>query len=90
MSLYTNLLTSFKSEYMLMVPLSIVLQSCLGSIAALYVLMAKGDYLLLQLTLCVAVTMMYNASILAQLKLGIVFKFLILSLCVNMVLLVTA
>lgn len=90
MNVYNNLLSSFKSEYMLMIPLSIVLQSCLGSIAALYILMAKGDYLLLQLALCIAVTMMYNAAILAQLKSGIVFKMLIISLLVNVSLLLTA
>lgn len=90
MNVYNNLLSSFQSSYMLMIPLSIILQSCLGSIAALYVVMAKGPYLLLQLALCIAVTMVYNASILAQLKSNIVFKFLILSLFVNILILVTA
>lgn len=90
MNVYNNLLSSFQSSYLLMVPLSIVVQSCLGSIAALYILIAKGPYLLTQLAVCIAVTMMYNASILAQLKSTIVFKFLVLSLFVNILLLVTA
>ncbi len=90
MNVYNNLLSSFQSSYMLMIPLSIVLQSCLGSIAALYILMGKSPYLLPQLALCIAVTMMYNASVLAQLRSSIVFRFLILSILVNILLLITA
>jgi len=90
MKVYNNLLNSFQSSYMLMIPLTIVFQSCLGSIATLAILMSKGRFFLLQLALCIAVTMMYNASILAQLKSKIVFKFLILSVLTNIILLMTA
>lgn len=90
MKIYNNLLDDFQSSYMMMIPLSIVLQSCLGSIATLYILMNKGNLMLFQLGLCIAVTMMYNASILAQLKPKLVFNLLILSLLSNILLIVTA
>lgn len=73
-----------------MIPLSIVFQSCFGSVAALYILMNKGSFMLLQLALCITVTMLYNAAILAQLKPNLVFRLLILSLVLNLLLLVTA
>lgn len=89
MNIYNNLLSDFQKSYMLMIPLSIVLQSCLGSIAALYILKEQGSFMLLQLAICIAVTMIFNASILAQLKTHIVFRLLVLSLFSNMVLLIT-
>lgn len=90
MKVYNNLLSNFQSLYMLMIPLSILFQSCLGSIAALFILMNKGSYFLIQLALCIVVTMIYNASILAQLKSEIVFKFLLISLGVNILLILIA
>lgn len=89
MKIYNNLLRDFQASYMMMIPLSIILQSCLGSIATLYIIMNKGPMMLLQLGICIAVTMMYNASILAQLKSKLVFNLLILSLASNMLLIVT-
>jgi len=90
MKVYNNLLQSFQSAYMMMIPLSIIFQSCLGSIATFYILMNKGPVFIFQLAACIVVTMMYNASILAQMKTEIVFKLLLLSLIVNSLLLVTA
>lgn len=90
MNIYKNLLSDFQKSYMLMIPLSIVLQSCLGSIAALYIVKEKGPFMLLQLAICIAVTMIFNASILAQLKTHIVFRLLVLSLFSNILLLITA
>lgn len=90
MKIYNNLLRDFQSSYMMMIPLSIVFQSCLGSIATLYIIMNKGPMMLLQLGICIAVTMMYNASILAQLKSKSVFNLLILSILSNILLIITA
>lgn len=90
MKIYNNLLRDFQSSYMMMIPLSIVFQSCLGSIATLYIIMNKGPMMLLQLGICIAVTMMYNASILAQLKSKSVFNLLILSVLSNILLIITA
>ncbi len=88
MSLYNKAFMDFKKNYMLYVPLSIILQSCIGSIAAMYILMSSttNSFPFFQLTLCVIVTMLYNASILAQINYKIVFNTLILSLLVNILL----
>jgi hypothetical protein len=89
MHIYNNLLSSFKSSYMLMMPLSIILQSCLGSIATLYIVMNKGPFMILKLAIVITLTMIYNASILAQLKKDIVFKLLIISVLISILILVT-
>ncbi len=90
MKVYNNLLQDFQSSYMMMIPLTIIFQSCLGSIATLYILMNKGPMMLLQLGICIAVTMMYNASVLAQLNKKVVFNLLILSVLSNVLLWITA
>ena len=76
--------------YMAYIPLGIILQSCIGSVAALYILV-NNDFQLhsyLQLTLCVIVTMLFNAAVLAQLRYKIAFNLLLLSLIVNCMLIV--
>ena len=72
-----------------MMPLSIILQSCLGSIATLYIVMNKGPFMILKLAIVITLTMIYNASILAQLKKDIVFKLLIISVLISILILVT-
>ncbi len=87
MNVFNSLSRSFTSSYMMMIPLSIIFQSCLGSIAVLFILKTGGSFLLLQLGICIGVTMVYNASVLAQLKTSWVFKLLFLSIVVNLILL---
>lgn len=89
MNIYNNLLENFKSTYMMMIPLTVILQSCIGSIVALYAMKANSPYFILQMGLCIVVTMIYNASILAQMKPYIVFNLLIVSLVTNISLLFT-
>lgn len=85
MSIYNKYFIDFKKHYILYIPLSIIFQSCIGSIAAMYVLMNNNsNFYLFELSLCVMVTMSYNAAIMAQLKYKWVFNFLIVSLIVNM------
>ena len=89
MNLYTKYLFDFKKHYILYIPLSIILQSCVGSIAAMYVLMNhNSSFYMFELSLCVIVTMSYNASIMAQFKHKWVFNLLILTLIVNIGLIV--
>lgn len=90
MKIYNNILRDFQSSYMMMIPLSIIVQSCLGSAATLYISVNKGPMMLFQLGLCITVTMLYNAAILAQLKTKLIFNLLILSLLINTLLIVTA
>ena len=85
MNIYNKYLADYKSLYMAYIPLSIISQSCIGSVAAMYILV-NNDFQLhsyLQLTLCVIVTMLFNAAVLAQLKYKMSFNLLLLSLIVN-------
>jgi hypothetical protein len=85
MTLYIRYYEEFQDKYMMYIPLTIILQSCIGSIAAMYILMTGLDSVssMVQLFLCVVLCMFYNAAILAQLKGKVVFNMLILSLLFN-------
>lgn len=82
MTLYTEYYNEFKNKYTMYIPLTIILQSCLGGIAAMYILMNGLDTMsgLIQLFFCVILTSFYNAAILAQLKEKWVFNMLLISL----------
>lgn len=88
MNFYNKSLKDFNQDYILYIPLSIIFQSCVGSIAAMYILINSkvSEFYLLELSLCVVVTMAYNAAIMAQLKHKLIFNLLILSLVVNVIL----
>ncbi|WP_046755517.1 hypothetical protein [Kordia jejudonensis] len=90
MTLYTEYYNEFKSKYTMYIPLTIILQSCIGGIAAMYILMNGLDTIsgLVQLFLCVIFTSFYNAAILAQLREKWVFNMLILSLLLNVMFIV--
>lgn len=85
MTLYTQYYNEFKDKYTMYIPLTIILQSCIGGIAAMYILMNGLDTVsgLVQLFLCVILTSFYNAAILAQLREKWVFNMLIISLLFN-------
>lgn len=87
--MYSKLLKDFTEMYMAYIPLMIILSSCLGSIAAMYILMQdRSVSQIFQLVLCVLVSMIFNASILAQMKPKIVFNLLITSLITNTLLVI--
>lgn len=89
MNLYSKYLDDFKKNYILYIPLSIILQSCIGSIAAMYILMnSEPEFHFWELTFCVIVSMGYNAVIFAQLKEKWIFNFLILTFVVNVPLII--
>ena len=77
----------FEYDYYMYVPLTIILNSCIGSIAAMTIL-AQGTSLLtgIELTLCVSLCMGYNAVLLAGSNKKIAFWLLGVSLIVNMLL----
>ncbi|MCG2418940.1 hypothetical protein K8089_07885 [Aequorivita sp. F47161] len=77
----------FEHDYYMYVPLSIILNSCIGSIAAMAIL-AQGTSLIsgIELTLCVALCMGYNAALLAGSNRKFAFWLLIVSLVVNLLL----
>ncbi len=89
MTMYTYLLSEFKSTYYTMIPLSIILQSCIGSIAAMYILVDHTrSTAMLELIICVVTCMFYNAAVLAQLRVKWVFNLLLLSIVINVLLII--
>lgn len=89
MTLYQKGLQDFKDNFTLYIPLSIILQSCLGSIAAMFILMnSKPDFHLFELTLCVSFAMAYNGIIYAQMKTKWVYNLLITTMMVHIVLII--
>ncbi|MCX7548584.1 hypothetical protein OS188_11545 [Xanthomarina sp. F1114] len=80
----------FKENYILYIPLTIILQSCLGSVAAMLILMnsTSGTFHFFELTLCVVFAMGYNAVVYAQLKNKVIFNILIATLLVHISLII--
>lgn len=89
MTIYQKGLSDFKQNYILYIPLTIILQSCIGSIAAMLILMnSKPDFHILELSLCVTFAMAYNGIIYAQMKTQWVFNLLIATLLVHVTLII--
>lgn len=84
MTFYQKQLSEFTRDYYASTTTGILVSSCIGSIAAMLILMnGHGLVDMIQLGLIVVVCMWYNASVLAQLKSKFVFNSLILSLLVS-------
>jgi len=84
MSFYQKQLLDFERDYFAGATTGILVSSCMGSIAAMLILMTgHGVMEMIQLGLVVVVCMWYNASVLAQLKAKFVFHSLIVSLLVS-------
>lgn len=84
MKFYQQQLSEFTEDYFAGATTGVLVSSCLGSIAAMLILMkGHGVVDMVQLGLIVMVCMWYNASVLAQLKVKFVFNSLILSLLVS-------
>ncbi|MDT0685140.1 hypothetical protein [Autumnicola psychrophila] len=87
MKLYQNLLADFEETYYAYMSAGIIVSSCLGSIAAMMILM-QGHALInmIELFFVVVVAMGYNAAVLAQLKPKFVLNSFILSIVVSTIL----
>ena len=84
MSFYQKQLSEFTRDFYAGASTGIIVSSCLGSIAAMLILMnGHGLADMIQLGLVVVVCMWFNASVLAQLKSKFVFNSLIVSLLVS-------
>ena len=90
MNILNHYRDDFRKNYILYIPLSIILQSCLGSIATMFILMnsTRGTFHFFELTLCVVFAMGYNAVIYAQLKNKTIFNILIATLLVHVSLII--
>jgi len=82
--MYSRLLKDFKEIYLVYVLLMIFLSSYLGSVATMYILMQERSFMqVIQLTVCIVLSMLFNASILAQMKAKVIFNLLIANLIIN-------
>ncbi|MBC9798304.1 hypothetical protein [Sinomicrobium weinanense] len=85
MQLYQTLFLKFREMYYASITIGIIASSCIGSIAAMLILMnGYGIWQMLQLFLVVAVAMAYNATVLAQLRPKFIFNALLISLSTSM------
>ncbi len=88
--IYSSLFQEYRKRYMGYAAIAIIAQSCLGSAAAMVLLMG-GTAMILKMILLFLVTvfcMAYNGAILAQLKPISSFNLLILSLGFNVLIIV--
>lgn len=84
MTFYQKQLSDFTKDFYAGMSTGIIVSSCLGSIAAMLILMnGHGVTDMIQLGVIVVVAMNYNASVLAQLKPKYVFNSLILSILMS-------
>ncbi len=78
----------FAGSYFQLIPLTIIIQACIGSMAVYFLLQGIPTvWDMIQLLLCVAATTMYLGAILAQVHVKKVFNLFILGLVVNIILL---
>lgn len=84
MTVYNKGFEDFKEHLTLYVPLSIIFQSCLGSVAAMVILMnSHPTFRFLDLTLVVIFAMAYNGSLYAQMKPKLIFNLFIATVLVH-------
>lgn len=89
MKIYQKLFEDFKEIQLGYMTLGIILSSCLGSAAAMVILMNGHEVpQMIQLFIVVTVCMGYNATVLAQLKPKYIFNGLIISVAVSIILLI--
>lgn len=89
MKLYQNLFNDFKQMYLGYAAIAIIASSCLGSIAAMFILMKGHSFInMFELFLVVSVCLGYNATVLAQLKPKVVFNSLIISIVISFLLII--
>lgn len=84
MKIYKSLLDDFSQLYLGYASVAIILSSCLGGAAAMLILLnGHGVTEMIQLFLVVAVCMVYNSTVLLQMKPKFVFNALLTSLAVS-------
>lgn len=89
MELYLKSFNEFKNGERGYGTIFIIIQSCLGSIAAMYILMnGTSIFQMVQLFFVTIVCMVFNVSILAQLKSKIIFDIFFISIILSLLVLV--
>ena len=88
MNSYTQTLKEFEEWYLMMIPITIILQTAIGSAAVMYLLMDNSSTTLFELALAISASMAYNAAILGQARVKVVFNMLIATLAINVSLII--
>lgn len=90
MKIYNNLLAEFKREQTGYASIAIIPQSCIGSVAAMMLLMNDMQLItkMISLFLVTIFCLAYNGAVLAQLKTKATFNLLILSIVFSCVVIV--
>ena len=84
MTLYNKGLEDFKEHLTLYVPLSIIFQSCLGSVAAMFILKNSFQtFRFIDLTIVVSFAMAYNGALYAQMKPKVIYNLFIATILVH-------
>lgn len=87
--MYQSYLEEYEKGIIGYSPIAIIGQSCLGSVAAMFVLMNGNSAIqMMQLFIVTILCMLYNAAILSQQKAKISFNLLILSIVASVLLVV--
>jgi hypothetical protein len=85
--MFNNAFRYFAGSYFQLIPLTIIIQACIGSIAVYYILQGIPNlWDMFQLLCCVTATTMYLGAILAQIHVKKVFYIFIFGLMVNLIL----
>tara|TARA_R100000935_G_scaffold3729_1_gene9302 strand:+ start:532 stop:813 length:282 start_codon:yes stop_codon:yes gene_type:complete len=86
MTIYNDLLSDFKELYLGYSALAIIVSSCLGSIAVMFIL-THGNSIgqMIELSFVVIGCMAYNTAVLSQQKPKLVFNSLILSVAISLI-----
>ncbi|MDA0774427.1 MAG: hypothetical protein O3A16_06430 [Bacteroidetes bacterium] len=89
MSLYQKFRHYYLSNYYMMILLSIILLTCIGSVAV-YLITLKGMYSSTFLMMCLSVIAAgsYLSVLLAQMRKNVVFLIVFIALCVQLLLIV--
>lgn len=88
MGKYTQTLKEFEEGYLIMIPITIILQTAIGSAAVMYLLMDNSSSTIFELALAISASMAYNAAILGQARVKVVFNMLIATLAINVSLII--
>ena len=88
MNSYTQTLKEFEDGYLMMIPITIILQTAIGSAAVMYLLMDYSSTTLFELAFAISASMTYNAAILGQARVKVVFNMLIATLAINVSLII--
>lgn len=87
MGFYQETLKNYEEGFFANVAVGVIAQSCLGAVAAMYILQNGTSFpQMIQLFLAVAACMLYNGAVLSTQKPKVVLNTLIISVVINTIL----